>query len=76
MNKSAIKKLINHQHINIMGAKHPDCGYCGVFCLFQEVQFPSQLEMQSIPALITGLCECCSDKNEAVTHHGREEGGY
>lgn len=29
---------------------------------------PSQLEMQSIVALIIGLCECCSDKNEAVTH--------
>lgn len=29
---------------------------------------PSQLEMQSIVALIIGLCESCSDKNEAVTH--------
>lgn len=28
----------------------------------------SQLEMQSICALIIGLCECCSDKNEVVTH--------
>lgn len=29
---------------------------------------PSQLELQSIPALIIGLCDCCGDKNEAVTH--------
>lgn len=41
-----------------------------MFCLelIQEMPVPSQLEMQSFPALIIGLCECCSDKNEAVSH--------
>lgn len=42
-----------------------------VFCLElnQELLLPSQLETQSIPALIIELCECCcSDENEAVTH--------
>lgn len=29
---------------------------------------PSQLEVQSIPALIIGLCECVGDKSEAATH--------
>lgn len=53
--------------------KHTDCslsGYWGVFCLelIREKCRCLLSWRQSIPALIIWLCECRSDKNEAVTH--------